>query len=358
MDIRALIMAGGTGTRFWPLSRRTKPKQFLPIISERTMIEETAERLLPLIPYPQIYTIANAEQTETIRQALPQLPDKNTLIEPEGRNTAPSLMLATAMIYLENPDAVIAALPADHLIMDRRRFLKKLEAAASAANEENSLITFGVPPTFPSTGYGYIEFSNEVSFTILEEQFFELLRFKEKPDLAQAEEFLESGTFFWNSGMFLWKASTFARELEDNSPDMYSHWKGMLSALEAGGGEGLESVFKETPATSIDYALMEKARNVLMCRGNFGWSDVGSWSALPDIWKAEGEIHAHRGEVLSLDSDECLTYSPDKVTALIGVRDLIVVDTEDALLICHKDKDQLVKEIVAMLQKEDRTELL
>ena len=153
MDIRAVIMAGGVGTRFWPLSRKKSPKQFLPIISEKTMIEETAERLQPLIPFPQIYTVADADQTETIRTILPQLSQKNTLIEPEGRNTAPSLMLATARIYHENPDAVIAALPADHLILDRTRYLEKLEAAAAAAFEGESLVTFGVPPTFPSTGF-------------------------------------------------------------------------------------------------------------------------------------------------------------------------------------------------------------
>ena len=358
MDIRAVIMAGGVGTRFWPLSRKKRPKQFLPIISEKTMIEETAERLQPLIPFPQIYTIANADQTEAIRGILPQLPKKNTLIEPEGRNTAPSLMLATARIYHENPDAVIAALPADHLILDRIRYLEKLEAAATAAHEGDSLITFGVPPAFPSTGFGYIHFSPIKSRDIRGEPFFEVLRFKEKPKYRQAKEFLDSGVYFWNSGMFLWKASVFARELEANSPDMAPHWNGMLSALKDEDKTSLEAIFRKTPATSIDYALMEQAESVLMCKGDFGWSDVGSWSALHEIWREGDESIAHRGEILSIDSEDCLTHNPEKLTALIGVRDLIVVNTEDALLICHRDKDQMVKEVVKKLKKKGRTELL
>ncbi|MFC2158646.1 mannose-1-phosphate guanylyltransferase [Acidobacteriota bacterium] len=358
MDIRAVIMAGGVGTRFWPLSRKKRPKQFLPIISEKTMIEETAERLQPLIPYPQIYTIANADQTEAIQGILPQLPRKNTFSEPEGRNTAPSLMLATARIYHENPDAVIAALPADHLILDKIRYLEKLEAAAAAAHRGGSLITFGVPPTFPSTGFGYIHFSPKKSSDIKNERFFEVLRFKEKPKYRQAKEFLDSGDYFWNSGMFFWKASVFARELEATSPDMAPHWKGMISAIEDEDETGLEAVFKKTPATSIDYALMEQADSVLMCKGDFGWSDVGSWSALTEIWREGDESIAHRGEILSIGSEDCLIHNPDNFTALIGVRDLIVVNTEDALLICHTDKDQMVKEVVERLKKAGRMELL
>jgi mannose-1-phosphate guanylyltransferase len=206
MELYAIVLAGGIGTRFWPLSRRERPKQFLPIISEKTMIEETVERLVSLIPLERVYTIANRELSRSIRRIFPDIPDTNVLIEPLGRNTAPSLILATAQIYLRNANAVVAALPADHLISDVPLFLKKLEAGAQAAEKREDLVTFGIPPSFPSTGYGYIQFSRKDSQKIADENFYSVLEFKEKPELDQARSFLEAGNYFWNSGMFLWKA--------------------------------------------------------------------------------------------------------------------------------------------------------
>ena len=358
MDIRAVIMAGGTGTRFWPLSRKNKPKQFLPIVSDKTMIEKTVHRLLAKVPSNNIYTIASLEQTQVIRSLLPDLPEENLLVEPQGRNTAPSLMLATACIYLQNPEAVMAALPADHLIKDSPLFLKKLEAGATAAAKGENLITLGIPPAYPETGYGYIRFSAEKPLHFLDEPFFPVREFKEKPEYEQAKNFLEEGDYFWNSGMFLWQVDIFVQKLEKHAPSMFIYWQRILDALKDKDETRIASIFEEIPSISIDYALMEKAEGVLMGKGNFGWSDVGAWSSLADIWPKDNEGNALKGESIILDSQNCLLYNPHKLTALIGVKDIIVVDTEDALLITQKNMDQKVKNVVEKIKQKGKVEYL
>lgn len=356
MDIRAVIMAGGVGTRFWPLSRRHSPKQFLPIISDKTMIEETAHRLSPLISPENICTVADRIQTERIRTLLPKLPEDNLFVEPQGKNTAPSLMLATAAIYLQNPEAVVLALPADHLIEDAARFLKKVEAAAQASGDGDHIVTFGIPPSYPSTGYGYIQFSQKNTAEISGETFFPVEKFKEKPCLKKAKEFLESGNYSWNSGMFLWQAKTLPQKIRQFAPQLFPFWEKMIKALETKNEDILIAAYEDIPAVSIDYALMERTRPVWMCRGDFGWSDVGAWSSLFDIWMKDDRGNALRGECLILDSAECLVHNPGKITALVGVEDLIIVDTEDALLVCRKDCDQKVKQVVENLKKTGKKE--
>jgi len=358
MDIRAVIMAGGVGTRFWPLSRTKKPKQFLPIVSNKTMIEDTVGRLLTQLPSKNIFTIANSEQTKTIRTLLPGLPLENLLIEPQGKNTAPSLMLATAKIYLHNPKAVIAALPADHLIKNSALFLKKLKAAAEAATRGDYLITFGIPPTYPATGYGYIQFSSRNPLKILSEKFLSVQKFKEKPELKQAKIFLKKGNHYWNSGMFLWQADVFAAKLKKFAPSLFPYWKRILNALKNNNEPAIAAIFKNIPSISIDYGLMEKAEGILMAEGNFGWSDVGAWSSLIEIWPKDKDGNAIKGESLFLESENCLVYNPKKLTALIGVKDLIVVETEDALLISHKSQDQKVKNILEKIKQKGKIECL
>jgi mannose-1-phosphate guanylyltransferase len=358
MDVRAVIIAGGIGTRFWPLSRKKNPKQFLPIISAQTMIEETVNRLLPFVSPSHIYTIANRAQTQIIQRLLPSIPDDNLLVEPMGKNTAPSLLLATAAAYLENPEAAVVALPADHLITDTDRFLKKLEAGAQAVLDGDHLVTLGIPPSYPATGYGYIQFSRSDSVDISQETFYLVERFKEKPRFEQAKDFIDEGNNFWNSGMFIWQAQVFPKKLEEYASDLYPFWEKTIEALKSGNESMLLAVFEEIPSISIDYALMEKAHPVWMCVGDFGWSDVGAWSSLTDIWTKDSQGNTLRGENIVIDSENCLLYSPDKLTALVGVRDLIVVETEDALLICRKDVDQKVKDIVQTLKKKGKKEYL
>jgi len=358
IDLYAVIMAGGSGTRFWPLSRKRTPKQFLPITTERTMIEETFRRVLPLVPARRVYTIASAAQSRTIRRLLPKMPGSNALVEPRARNTAPSLILATAHIYRRNPDAVVAVLASDHLITNEPLFLKKLEAAAVAAARTESLVTFGVKPTFPSTGYGYIHFSKDGARRFTGEPFYSVRSFREKPSLEKAEEFLKSGVYAWNSGMFLWRASVFARALERYSPEYFPYWRRTLEALEKRTRTGLTEIFDEIPALSIDYALMEKAEGTIVCAGDFGWSDVGAWSALGDLWTRDENNNARRGDVVSVDASENIIHNPGKLTALLGVDGLIVVQTKDALLVGRKDRDQDVKKILELLEKTGKKEYL
>lgn len=353
MDLRVVIMAGGVGTRFWPLSRLNRPKQFLAIVGDKTMLEDTIDRLLPHVPLAQIYTIADKEKTETIKRILPHHPKENLLLEPRGKNTAPSLILATAWIYNQNPKAIVAALPADHVINDPSLFIQKLEAGAHVAATDEYLITFGIPPSYPATGYGYIQFARENPLRINEEPFFAVQKFKEKPDYEQAKDFLERGNYFWNSGMFIWQANVFAKKLEEYAPSLFPFWRRIVEAILNLDHSQIASIFDEMPSISIDYALMEQAMGVLMCEGNFGWSDVGAWSALEDIWAKDKEGNALKGESIIIDSQNCLLYNPKKLTALIGVKDIIVVDTEDALLVCHKSQDQKVRDVVEKLKKED-----
>ncbi len=346
-----VIMAGGRGTRFWPLSREKRPKQFLPITSHKTMIEETVERLLPLIPYSSIYTISDRAQARLIRRLLPQLPEKNILIEPQGKNTAASLILATAHIYLKNPRTVVAALCADHLISKKEVFLRKLEASAEAAARTEAIVTFGIPPAYPATGYGYIQITRGKTQNFRGELFYPVLRFKEKPRLRKAREFASDGRHFWNSGMFVWRAGVFSQKLERYAPEFYPYWERILDGLKNKDGRAIRAAFKEIPAKSIDYALMEKAQGVLMTRGEFGWSDVGAWSSLAEIWTKDEAGNALYGDSLIIGSSGCLLYSPGKLTVLIGLKDVIIVDTKDALLVCRKNQDQRVRHVIEALQK-------
>ncbi len=351
-DVRAVILAGGRGTRFWPLGRAARPKQFLRITGREPMLLETVRRIRPLVSARRVLLVADAASTRLARKLLPRLPGGNFLVEPSARNTAPALMLATARVWLENPEAVVAVLPADHLIRDERRFLRLLRAGVEAAARERVFVTIGIPPTYPATGYGYVRHDRENGRKIGGAAFYPVKAFKEKPNLAQADEYLASGDFAWNSGMFVWRAGVFAEKLEVFAPEFMPAWTGIVEALSSGNRKKLQAAFALAPALSIDYALMEKVEGVLVADGDFGWSDVGAWSTLFEIWPRDGNGNACRGDTLALDAKNCLVWNPGRLTALIGVRDIVVVDTGDALLVCDAALDQKVKDIVGMLKKE------
>ena len=353
-DVRAVILGGGRGTRFWPLGRAAKPKQFLRIAGRDPMLLETVRRIRPFIPARRVTLVADAVQTRLARRLLPGLPAANFLVEPQARNTAPALLLATARVWLDNPGAVVAVLPADHLIRDEKRFLRALRAGVEAAARERAFVTFGIPPTYPATGYGYIRHDRESGRNIGGSVFYPVMAFKEKPNLAQADEYLASGDYAWNSGMFVWRADVFAEKLEAFAPELMPAWAGILEALKSGNRKKLRAAFALAPALSIDHALMEKAGGVLVTDGDFGWSDVGAWSSLLEIWPRDRNGNAFRGEGLAVDSKGCLVWNPGRLTALIGVRDIVVVEAGDALLVCDAALDQKVKEIVDALKKTKR----
>ncbi len=350
-DIRVVILAGGRGTRFWPLGREARPKQFLKIAGSEPLLTETVRRVRPLVPPRRLTLVADAVQTRQARKLLPKLPPACFLVEPEARNTAPALMLATARIWLEDPEAVVAVLPADHLVRDRDRFLRRLVDAAEAAARGETLVTFGVLPDYPATGFGYIRHDRAAGRRVGRTSFFPVLDFKEKPGRALAEDYLASGDYAWNCGMFLWRAGVFADKLERFAPELVPAWRALVAALRAGSAAKLKAAFRLAPALSIDCALMEKAGGVVVADGDFGWSDVGAWSTLAGIWPRDASGHAVRGEAVSVDSKDCLVWNPGRLTALVGVRDLVIVDTGDALLVSAAASDQRVKDVVERLKK-------
>jgi mannose-1-phosphate guanylyltransferase len=350
-DVRAVILAGGRGTRFWPLGRESKPKQFLRITGRDPMLLETVRRVRPLVPARRLILVADAAQTKQARGLLPRLPKESFLVEPQARNTAPALMLATARVWIENPEAVVVVLPADHLIRDKARFLRTLGAGIEAAAREKALVTFGIPPTYPATGYGYILHDRGKGRGIGGSVFYPVQAFKEKPNLAQADEYLASGGYAWNSGMFLWRAGVFAAKLAAADPELGRAWTALVEALRTGSAKKVAAAFVRIPALSIDYALMEKAEGVLVADGDFGWSDVGAWSTLLDLWPRDRNGNVSRGETLALDAKGCLVWNPGRLTVLVGVRDLVVVEAGDALLVCDTSLDQKVKDVVEALKR-------
>jgi mannose-1-phosphate guanylyltransferase len=350
-DVRAVILGGGRGTRFWPLGRAAKPKQFLRITGRDPMLLETVRRIRPFIPAKRTYVVADAVQTRLARKLLPGLAAANFIVEPLARNTAPALLLATARVWLENPRAVVAVLPADHLVREPRQVLQTLRAGVEAAAREGALVIFGIPPASPATGYGYIRHDRESGRRVGGTVFYPVTAFKEKPNLAQADEYLASGDYAWNSGMFVWRADVFAEKLETYAPELRPAWSGILEALKSGNRKNLRAAFALAPALSIDYALMEKAQGVLVADADFGWSDVGAWSTLLEVWPRDRNGNAVRGEVMTLDSRGCLVWNPGRLTVLVGVRNIVVVEAGDALLVCDTAHDQRLKDVVESLKK-------
>jgi mannose-1-phosphate guanylyltransferase len=347
----AVIMAGGKGSRFWPRSRETMPKHLLDILGERTIIRETVERIRPLVPPERILIVTGRSHAAELIRQLPEIPPGNILIEPVGRNTAPCIGLAALHILRRVPDEVMLVLPSDHRIGDEDAFRRVLLAAAQAAADGNALITVGIRPTGPETGYGYIEQGDPVPAGG-SDPVYRVRSIREKPDRALAEQFLQKGGFSWNSGMFVWKASTIIGEIRRFLPDLY---QGLLKIEEALGTDREEDIVATTyaglKAVSIDYGVMEKAGEVLVIPGAFGWSDLGSWDALWEVSPKDEKGNVIRGEWIGVEATRSLVHSPGKLVALVGVDDLLVVDTPDALLICRRGRSQEVRKVVEVLEK-------
>ena len=352
-----VIMAGGKGTRFWPRSRMALPKQLLDIVSEKTMLQETISRILPCCQPEKILIITNAQQEELVRSQAPMVPSENIIAEPVGKNTAPCIAVAAAWILGHGIDDVMVVVPADHFIKDGDSFRACIKLAVDAATLHDVLITIGIAPRSPETGYGYIQQGNRSL-----PGFDDVIRvecFHEKPDRATAEAFLRQGNFFWNSGIFVWKASVIMQELAEHLPDLY-HAVVPLQNCRAQEEfvRLVMEVYQKVRAISIDYGVMEKARQVYVIRGDFGWSDIGSWSAIYDI--ADRDIHGNviRGEVVAHDTCDSLIFSEKRLVAVSGLRDVIVVETGDAVLVCSKKNAQEIRHIVEVLEREGKTEYL
>jgi mannose-1-phosphate guanylyltransferase len=352
-----VIMAGGKGTRFWPRSRTSTPKQLLDIIGEKTMIQETVERILPVAPKDKIFIVTNREQFNELKAQLPDLPAGNIIIEPVGKNTAPCICLAATRIQKEDSEAIMAVLPSDHYIGDNNAFLRCLEKAEEAAKSSNSLITIGISPRGPETGYGYIEFAEQYRSEF--NDLFRVISFHEKPDIKKAVEFIKNGNYLWNSGMFVWKASAILNEIQKNLPGIYKNIINVQPFWDTSKiFDMIDYAYKKIESISIDYGVLEKSKNVLTLKGDFDWNDIGSWSAIYDISNKDNDSNVLRGDVISIGSKNVFVYSPKKLTAVIGLKDIIVVETDDALLVCDRNNAQDVKQVVDVLSRRGREDYL
>jgi len=355
MKLFAVIMAGGVGSRFWPRSKKKIPKQLLKIFGDHTMIQATVNRLNGLVDEKNIFVITNALQRPEVINQLPGVPEENIIEEPFGRNTAACIGLASVIIKAKDPDAVTIVLPADHIIKDEQNFKLTILNAAKYANDSKGLVTIGITPTRPETGYGYIQINdNQVA-----ENIFPVYTFAEKPNYATAVRFVESGDFLWNSGMFIWRADIILDEIKNLMPDLYEG----LSIISNNLGspkfkEELKSVYAQLKKISIDYGVMEKSSKVFLTKGSFNWSDVGSWEEVYQLSEKNEHGNAIVGKVYTNMVNDSYVYSPDKVTAVIGVDNLIVIHHEDTVLICRRDKAQHVKEIVDFLKMNKMEEYL
>jgi mannose-1-phosphate guanylyltransferase len=364
LQAHAIILAGGRGTRFWPRSRTRTPKQLLNIVGKKTMLAQTVERLRPLISASRLWVVTNTEQAAAVRNQLPVVAASRVLAEPVGRNTAAAIGLAAVHLAQQSSDALMAVLPADHFIAHADMFRKTVAAALEVASQGRYLVTLGIPPSGPETGYGYIERADAVP-AVMGAPVFRVRRFTEKPAQETAQEFAQSGRFLWNSGMFFWRVSTYLECLKKYLPATH----GALTRLADTIGTRryaatLKRVYSKLENISVDFAVMERAtqpgepQSVFVLPAEVGWSDIGSWAAVYALQTRQSGRNVSAGSHFALDATANFFWSPDKFVAAIGVNNLIVVETPDALLICPQDRAQDVGKIVKWLEANNQKRLL
>lgn len=354
----AAIIAGGSGTRLWPSSRISKPKQFHSLSSDKSMLVETINRLETLVPKDKVLIIANRSHEEIVKQEVPWLSADNWVGEPIGKNTAPAVGIAAAIVANKDPEGIILVTPADHVILKQQKFQELLRVAEKVAAAGSNVVTIGIRPTCPETGYGYIEMSEEHK-TVDGIDVHKVNNFKEKPDYKTAEEYVSSWHYVWNSGMFIWSAKTILELFRDHAPDIY---KLLIRYMSSIGTPEEEQVFNEVydafPSISVDYAIMEHAKNIFVIPAAIGWNDVGSWASLFDIMPQDEDGNAVIGEHVHVDSHNCLIHSKDRLIATIGLDNLIVVDTGDVVMIMPKGRSQEVKLLLDELKKQGKEKYL
>jgi len=346
----AVILAGGRGERFWPLSTARRPKQLLDLVGDRSLLAQAVTRLAGLVPPERVLVITNDDLVDACREAAPELLPEQVIGEPVGRDTAPAAALACALVRRLDPEASFAILTADHVIGDLPLYRKTLEAGFAEAEQHAALVTIGLVPGYPSTGFGYIragEDRKELDGIVLRPAD----AFVEKPDRSTAEAYLAEGCYFWNSGMFIWTVSALEAALRSHRPQLNPLLDAVAAAAdESGVRRALERIYPELEKISIDYAVMEHADNIRMVEGHFPWDDVGSWNALEHHFEADGAGNVAIGAVETLDAQNNIVYSRDHLPAVIGVRDLVVVQAEGVTLVCPKDRAQDVKQLLTRLR--------
>ena len=348
MKITALIMAGGRGERFWPKSRKTMPKQFLSLTDDgKTMIQLTVERISSVVDMEDIYIATNKDYKELVRSQLPGIPEENILCEPVGRNTAPCIGLGAVHMAKKYDDAIMLVLPSDHLIKFNKMFLSVLKDSCDIAEKDRNLVTIGITPAYAETGYGYIKFDSHV----MEGRAYKVDRFVEKPSLEVAKEYLETEEYLWNSGMFVWKLSSILYNLERFMPETFAGLRRIQASIGTPEEEEvLHKEFAQFQSQSIDYGIMEKAENIYTVPGTFGWDDVGSWLAVERIRKSNEMGNVVSGNIITVGTHNCIIQGEKKLIATVGLEDLIIVDTEDATLICAKDSTADINKVLENLK--------
>ena len=358
----AVILAGGSGTRFWPLSRHLYPKQLLRIMGGETLIQQTMRRVVGCVSADQVLISTNSLQAESIRFQLAEWKDalqNSFLLEPEGRNTAPAIALAACRVMEADPDGIMLVLPADHVIKEDSRFQASVSLATQLA-DDGHLVTFGVKPIRPETGYGYIQPNRRIRLGARRSLIgHPVARFVEKPDAPTAQRYLRSGNYYWNSGMFVWRASVILDELARHQPALMRSVKALASKAKPNSvSEEFARAYKQLPSISIDHGVMERSSRAAVIPVAFTWSDVGNWSSLEEVAPLDRAGNVVSGKVVDFDSRNSVLYADQRVVATIGLSDMIVVDTADATLVCPKSRAQDVKQVVELLKKQGAPEHL
>ena len=352
--MKCVILAGGSGTRFWPYSRHHHPKQLLNIIGDTSMLQMTVDRLKKIKKVTDIYIITRKNLYDLIIQNIKGIKPDHVIVEPSGKNTAPAIGMMAAYLAIDNPDAVMGIFPSDHLIVGHRKFEKAVSTANHLAKKGDNLVTIGIKPHYPSTAYGYIQYDEKSEEDHIDA--YHVKTFAEKPHKKLAERFIASGDFVWNAGMFFWRAGVFMDSLKTFMPNLTDSLNKIAPKLHA--GEQFDELWKFIDPESIDYGLLEKTDNIYVVTGDFKWNDIGSWSALYDVLNPRDDGNIVRGNGKVMNGKNNLIQSNGKFTAILGLSDLVVVNTDDATLIVPRDKVEDVKDLVAFLKKDGQNNLI
>lgn len=346
-----VIMAGGKGERFWPLSTRNVPKPFIKLLADRTMIQMTVERLLKIVPENRIMVVLGIEHLAIAQEQLSSWPGIRFLVEPAGRDTAPCIGLTAVTLQKEDPEALMIVVPADHYIPDELVFAETMRKGVRVAREDARLVTTGIRPTRPETGYGYIQAGRSIE-GISRDACFEVRRFVEKPDAQRAADYLAQGGYYWNSGIFIWQAEIVLRGIAKHMPQLDEGLQGIRRAMDADDEEKKNELFCALDRKSIDYGLMEKAENVVMIEARFVWDDVGTWSSVQRVLPADGDQNCIHGEAICIDTRDCVIYGEGIPVGTIGLSNLIVAASKRGVLVCPKDRDQEARKIAAQMEND------
>jgi mannose-1-phosphate guanylyltransferase len=350
--IYCLIMAGGSGTRFWPRSRVAMPKQYLSLFGEKSLIQESVQRFSNFIPEESIYVVSAKSQQSVLESQTVNLPKSNLIFEPVGKNTLPAIGLAALFMAAKDPEGIMVVSPSDHLIQNDELFRQCIESAALIAEKKDGIVTIGITPKYPATGYGYVQTAEEIQIG-QSIQSFSVSRFVEKPNVDVATGYLNQGGFFWNSGIFVFKVSVFLKAVQQFSPALYADLLRIKEHIGQDSYEAaLDKIYREVESISIDYGILEKASNVFLVRGDFVWNDLGSWEEVYkyDSHKDENQ-NATSGEVVLIDTKNSYVYAPNSLVAVVGLDDVIVVQEGDTILVCKRDRAEDIKAVVGEITK-------